>query len=208
MTGIFNFARTCALCVVTFGFISLFSSGRATTVVPPDFASMVKRAEVIFRGQVTGVKSEWTGEGSDRHIETYVTFEVARAIKGSPSSPYTLQFLGGTVGNQTLEVDDVPKFAVGDITLLFVEHNGTQFAPLVGIMYGYYKIESDAKSGQPSVIKFDGHPLHGTAELDQMHQMAVASAGVQSAAATTASGPAMKLSDFETKIQANLAAGH
>src|SRR5437016_11919094 len=86
----------------------------ATTVIPPSFDELVSRAEIIFQGSVTDVRSEWTGEGAQRHIMSYVTLKVEDVIKGIPDSTVTLHMLGGTVGGETLEVTDAPKFKIGD----------------------------------------------------------------------------------------------
>ena len=171
---------------------------RATTVIPPDFKTMVHRAEVIFRGKVTNVRSEWSGAGAQRCIVSYITFDVIKALKGTPATPYVLKMLGGTVGDQALEVSGAPTFAVGDTTLLFVEHNGTQFIPLVGIMHGYFKIGADAKTGDEIVLKSTGVPLQNTAEIDREHDVAVASIGT--AEPPTTAGASMKRSDFEAAI--------
>ena len=116
----------------------LFAFGNsihATTVIPPTFDELVSRAEIIFQGSVTDTRSQWIGEGAQRHIVTFVTFRVDDAIKGSPGASYTIRMLGGTVDGQTMEVSDAPKFKTGDRDFLFVEHNGQQFIPLVGIMH-------------------------------------------------------------------------
>src|SRR5215471_9049577 len=86
----------------------------ATTVIPPTFEQLVQQAELIFQGTVTDVKSVWEGEGAQRHIDTYVTFEVADSIKGDAGSSYTIRMLGGTVDDDTMLVTDTPKFSVGD----------------------------------------------------------------------------------------------
>jgi len=178
---------------------------RATMVIPPDFNSMVHRAEVIFRGKVTDVRSEWSGEGSQRCIVSYITFDVLKALKGKPASPYVMKMLGGTVADQTMEVSGAPKFAVGDETLLFVEHNGTQFIPLVGIMHGYFRVGKDAKTGDAIVLKFDGTPLQSTADIDRDHQAALASGGSKEVA-TPGAGAPMKQGDFEAAIQKTIGA--
>lgn len=112
------FLTVCAAFVLSFA--------HATTVVPPSFDELVANAEVIFQGTVTDVKSQWTGEGAERHIVTYITLNVEDALKGEPGATYTMRMLGGTVDGTTMEVSDVPKFKVGDRDILFVEHNGTQ----------------------------------------------------------------------------------
>ncbi len=115
----------------------------ATTVVPPTFDELVSRAEVILQGSVASVRSEWTGDGGNRRIISYVTFTSEDVIKGNAGATYTLRMLGGTVGDRTMEVTDAPKFVQGDRVILFVENNGTQFIPLVGIMHGCFRVQQD-----------------------------------------------------------------
>jgi hypothetical protein len=145
----------------------------ATTVIPPSFDELVSRAEMIFQGSVTGVRSEWTGEGAQRHIMSYVTLKVEDAIKGNPGSTVTLRMLGGTVGGETMEVTDAPKFTVGDRDILFVENNGTQFVPLVGIMHGRFRVKKDA-TGQEAVFTNEGSPLSDVSKLGKNEEAASA----------------------------------
>ena len=118
------------------------ASVRATTVIPPTFDQLVGDAELIFEGTVMDVRSQWTGAGAERHIMTQVTFRIEDAIKGAPGKSYTVQMLGGTVDGETMEVADAPRFKVGDRDILFVENNGTQFIPLVGIMHGRFHVQT------------------------------------------------------------------
>src|SRR5258706_313796 len=111
--------------------------------VPPTFEQLVQQAELIFQGTVTDVRSVWQGEGAQRHIDTYVRFQVDENVKGNATSSYTLRVLGGTVGDETMEVTDSPKFKVGDREILFVEHNNEQFGPLVGINHGHFRVQRD-----------------------------------------------------------------
>jgi hypothetical protein len=136
--------------------IFAFSTARATTVIPPTFDELVTKAELIFEGTVTDVKSQWVGEGAQRHIVSYVTVQVADSVKGNPGESYTLRMLGGTVGEDTMEVSDSPKFHVGDRDILFVENNGTQFIPLVGIMHGRFHVERDSATGADTVLTNGG----------------------------------------------------
>ena len=72
--------------------------------------------------------------------------------------------LGGTVGGETMEVADAPKFKVGDRDILFVENNGTQFVPLVGIMHGRFHAKKDT-TGQDTVFTDEGSPLSDVTQL-------------------------------------------
>lgn len=140
-------------------------STRATTVIPPSFDELVTRAEVIFQGTVTNVQSQWTGEGAERHIVTYVTLKVEDALKGDPGASYTVRMFGGTVDGTTMKVSDTPEFKVGDRDILFVEHNGSQFVPLVGIMHGRFRVQKDAARGADIVTKDSGAAVTDLAQL-------------------------------------------
>ena len=163
----------------------------ATTVIPPTFDELVTKAETIFEGTVTGMRSEWTGEGTNRHIVTYVTFKIQDAIKGAVGSEYTIRMFGGTVNGQTMEVSDAPKFKVGDRDILFVEHNGSQFIPLVGIMHGRFHVQSDAGANE-KITKDSGAAMANVAKLGQDEVAA-------------ANGPAMSKADFKAAVRQKLA---
>jgi hypothetical protein len=170
------------------------SSLDATTVIPPSFDELVSRAEVIFQGSVTDVRSQWVGEGGQRHIVTYVTFKVDDAIKGSPGATYTMRMLGGTVDGQTMEVTDSPKFKKGDRDFLFIEHNGQQFIPLVGIMHGRFHVAHE-QNGREIVAINSGEPLSDVASLGKEEH------GVSSEKA------ALSPSQFKAAIQGRIQAG-
>jgi hypothetical protein len=144
----------------------------ATTIIPPSFAQLVRQAELIFQGTVTDVKSMWAGQGAERHIETSVTFRVDDAIKGKSGASYSIFLLGGTLDGQTLEVTDTPKFKPGDRDIVFVEKNGEQFVPLVGIGFGRFRVERDAKSGREFISTGEGEPLEDVAKLGHAKQRA------------------------------------
>ena len=74
---------------------------------------------------------------------------------------------------------------------IFVEHNGSQFVPLVGIMHGRFHVQTDA-AGRETVVKDDGASLANVSKLGQDEN-----------AATT--GPALSAADFKTAIRQRLA---
>ena len=115
------------------------------------------------------------------------------AIKGSPGATYTMRMLGGTVDGQTMEVSDSPKFKKGDRDFLFVEHNGQQFIPLVGIMHGRFRVERE-QNGREIVATNSGEPLSDVASLGKEEH------GVSSAKA------ALSPSQFKAAIQGRIQA--
>lgn len=172
----------------------LFSLGfiaNATTVIPPRFDELVSRAQIIFEGEVTGLQSQWIGEGAQHRIVTFVTFKVNDTLKGEPGTTYSMRMLGGTVDGRTMEVSDAPKFKVGDHDLLFVENNGSQFIPLVGIQHGRFRIQKD-QSGRDTLLTGEGQPLTDVNQLGGDEQ-AVAHAKAS-----------LSLNDFKTAIQGRM----
>jgi len=139
---------------------------RATTVEPPAFTELVGEADAIYRGHVTAITARRVAApGGASVIKTFVTFAVDRAIKGSAQSEVVLQFLGGTVGDDTLAVSGMPQFAVGEREILFVQKNGTQFCPLVRMVHGRYRLQHDAASGRDYVARDNRAPLNDVADV-------------------------------------------
>ena len=148
------------LATVFAGAASLF----ATTVIPPTFDQLVDQAEVIFHGTVAKVDSQWIGEGAQRHIVSYITFKVKDPLKGAPGQTYTMRAFGGTVDGETMLIGDAPTFQVGDEDFVFVENNGKQVIPLVGMMHGRFHVRKDA-SGNEMVTTNEDEPLRDVAAL-------------------------------------------
>ena len=122
-----------AVCATKWLFLT---SANATTVIPPTFEEMTDRADLVFAGKVLSSRSEWRSVGTKRVIFTLVEYETQDVLKGHGIKSVTLQFLGGTVGEVTMEVSGVTKFTVGERVILFVEKNGIQFCSLVGVFTG------------------------------------------------------------------------
>lgn len=172
----------------------LFSLGfiaNATTVIPPKFDELVSRAQVIFEGEVTGLHSQWIGEGAQHRIVTFVTFKVDDTLKGDPGTTYSMRMLGGTVDGRTMEVSDAPKFKVGDHDMLFVENNGSQFIPLVGIQHGRFRIQKD-QAGRDTLLTGEGRPLTDLNALGTNEET------------TASSKPALTLNDFKSAIRSQV----
>jgi hypothetical protein len=166
----------------------------ASTVIPPTFEQLVQQAELIFQGTVTDVRSVWEGEGAQRHIDTYVTFQIDDNVKGNTTSSYTIRMLGGTVGDETMEVTDSPKFTVGDREVLFVEHNNDQFVPLVGINHGHFRVQREEQTGHDIIMTGEGEAVRDLAQLGHNEE----------AATTNDAAEAVSLDDLKSAVQREL----
>lgn len=174
----------------------------AITAVDRDFDQLVTRADTVFKGTVTAKSSRWIGERETRHIATFVTFRVEETYKGTPAAEQTLRFLGGTVGEETMEVPDMPRFEVGQGAVLFVVGNGRQFCPLVGIAQGRFHVRRDDASGREQVFTDAGAPVADTREIGRAD-----ATGVPRLHRDAHPGaPAMTSEDFKAEILAKVAA--
>jgi hypothetical protein len=180
-----------------------FTRANATTVVPPAFEELVDRADLVFVGKVVGSEAEWRVAGTNQAIFTRVEFHTEEILKGSAAASVKLRFLGGTVGGVTLEVVAVPKFTAGDRVLLFVEGNGAQFCPLVGVYHGKFAVRKDDKRGRDIVFMHDGKPLRDVAEIGTGEG---AQFGPKRARLSIpADHDPMALDDFKARIRSHLA---
>ena len=176
-------------------------AARAITTIPRSFDELVARADTVFKGTVTGQSSRWIGEGARRHIDTFVTFQVQETYKGTPATEQTLRFAGGTVGDDTMEVPDLPKFTVGQKAVLFVVNNGKQFCPLVGVTQGRFRVVTEATTGRERVFTEGGSPVVRTAQLGKEDE----TGGPRVKSEDLPAAQAMTAEDFRSEILGKVA---
>ena len=176
-------------------------AARALPVLPRSFDELVERADTAFRGTGTAVSPQWIGEGSARHVVTFVTFRVEETYKGAAVPTQTLRFFGGTVDGTAMEVPEMPRFAIGQVAALFVTGNGKQFCPLVGVHQGRFHIIKDS-AGVERITTDDGSPVVRTAEIGRL--TADGTPVVRQHALAHEAG--MTLSDFCTEVRGVVAA--
>jgi hypothetical protein len=184
--------------------VALGATLDATTVVPPSFPELVAEADAIYRGEVTSVKARRVerpdGEGSV--IKTFVTFAVERVLKGPEQVEITLEFLGGTVGEESMTVTGMPKFNVGAREILFVQKNGVQFCPLVALTHGRYRVLRDEATEREHVARDNGVPLTDTAEVQL--PITTLPEPVRAASSASAMERALTPAAFEASIAAEV----
>ena len=165
--------------------LGLARAAAPTSVVAPTFDELVARAESVFLGRAVALRSTWVDSRAGRAIVTDVTFAIERTLKGTVYAERSLEFLGGTVGDDTLRVSGMPEFHVGDRDVLFVSETGRPISPLVGFTYGRFRVVRDSRTGTDLVRTHDGRPLGSVDEV-----------GNRSAPATVAPLRTLTLDDF------------
>jgi hypothetical protein len=180
--------------------LSLAPIAHATTVVPPSFPELVAEADGIYRGRVTSIQARRVPlpEGDGSVIKTFVTFNVERVLKGPEQAQLTLEFLGGTIGDESVTVSGMPKFNIGAREIVFVQKNGVQFCPLVAVMHGRYRVLRDEATAREHVARDNGVPLTDVSEVEL--PITTLPGPVRAASAATNSARALTPDAFEASI--------
>jgi hypothetical protein len=150
----------CALAIV-----AAAAPASSTTVTAPTFDELVQQSELVIVARVVATRSVWVNSRAGRSIVTDVTVSIERTLKGPTYAERSLEFLGGTVGEDTLHVDGMPEFHVGDRAVLFISEAGRPASPIVGFMYGRFPIVRDLTTGVDMVRTHDGRPLASTQDV-------------------------------------------
>lgn len=132
---------------------------RAVSVLPPNFTELVTGATQIARVRVIEITVRWDESAQGPVIHTYVKAETLNAIKGVSQGTITLRFLGGQIGDVSMQVADMPEFEVGQAYILFIAGNHQAFCPLLGVMHGSYPLVLDAATQSERVTRSNRQPL-------------------------------------------------
>ena len=141
----------------------------ATTVIAPDFETLVAQAGYVVRATVRSVDPQWRetrGQPGRRHIVSVIKLDVHEAIKGTPPRTLVLEALGGRIGEEELRIAGTPVFRPGEEGIYFV-HTERYFSPLVALQYGHYPVRRDARTGREQVLRANGRPLYHEQEVSQ-----------------------------------------
>lgn len=140
---------------------------QATTVLPPEFDTLVNRSDYVVRARVVAAEPHLTTTADRWKIHTLVTLEVLEVIAGEPPEKPVLRFLGGRVGERELVVDGVPQLHVGGESILFIRDNGRALCPLYAMVHGVYPVAEEPATKRRYVIRMDGQPLRDVTEVSR-----------------------------------------
>jgi hypothetical protein len=133
----------------------------ASSAVPLSLPQIVQSAGLIADATVRSVNSYWATPSGAQTLRTKVTFTVNQALKGDPGSTFTLEFLGGTVGEQSLTVEGVPQFQTGERYIIFSESpDKAVVCPILGLDQGALRVIHDQESNVDRVFRHWGQPVN------------------------------------------------
>jgi hypothetical protein len=153
--------RRSVVVLALFGLLA--ASVDATTVAPLSFEQLVTESAAVVYGRVTGVRSQWTADR--RFIESVVSIEVIKGMKGSAADSISFTVPGGQVGRYLNVIPGAPMFAPGDLAVFFLTVHGARLPVTTGLTQGIYRVQRDASSGAmlvtPPVVDTVGRVVRG-----------------------------------------------
>ena len=134
---------------------------QAVTVVPLSFEELVRQSSAVIYARVVDVRGQWTDDR--RSIDSLVTVEVIKGLKGTSASELTVTVPGGQVGRYVNLLPGAPTFTRGDLTVLFLTARGARLPVTTGFTQGVYRVIRDASSGvtlvAPPAVEPAGKPI-------------------------------------------------
>jgi hypothetical protein len=116
-----------------------------------NFNWLVQNSPFIFVGRVSGTKAEKDTKGL---LITRNKFAVEKVIIGdSKAQVVTLTTLGGTVGEESTRVSNMPEFMANQTYVVFTDLKRTVYNPITGNRYGVFLVHNDA------IYTYDGRAL-------------------------------------------------
>jgi subtilase family serine protease len=135
------------------------SPKKAEAVLAPDydFSSAVLKADLIVEGMVTEARSRWIDNPNGKNIFTFVRIRVDRLIKGNPiAEDVEFRVMGGTVGDITQTVSDMPAFHPGEEAIVLLSsQQGEPYILNALPGYGKVSVEKGKVSYSGSVLSVD-----------------------------------------------------
>jgi hypothetical protein len=165
----------------TIGLAATMALAASATMVPRlSLEEMVDRSELIVRGRSVRTWSAWDAKG--QFIWTHNEIEVAETWKGGPGARVIVSEIGGTVGDDAMQVEGVPQYQAGEEVVLFLYRTPIGYWRARGMGQGKFRVAAGGKvrtqTGGAALIAPTGAVHRGTdlgqldgASLDQLRSL-------------------------------------
>jgi hypothetical protein len=124
----------------------LASPVAAVTVAPLSFEQLVRGSSAVIFGRVIDVRAQWTEDR--RHVESLVTVDVLKGMKGSHGEQLTLMVPGGQLGRYVNLIPGAPSLTPGDLAVFFLTGRAPRLPVVTGFTQGIYRVQRGGRSGE------------------------------------------------------------
>ena len=121
----------------------------ALTVAPITFEELVHEASAVVYARVAGVRGQWAQDR--RSIDSLVTLEALRYLKGDFGGSVVIRLPGGESGGIVQVIPGAPVLREGDLVVLFLAGRGPAIPGPVGLSQGVFRVAHDGRTGQSLV---------------------------------------------------------
>ena len=146
--------------------------------IPSPFAPlgiqrMSELATQVVAGTIERMESTWNHDHS--RIYTRVTMRVERVLSGQAGGRIVFRVPGGTVGDTTVVVSEMPHFRVGEHTVVFLRGSRGRLPSVLGGVEGKMPL-ARAEDGSlsllfPIQLASDGDASAATHELEDLESL-------------------------------------
>ncbi len=112
----------------------------AATLIPLNFEQLVTNSAAVVLGRVLEVRGEFVSGG--RGIESIVTVDVLKGLKGSAAETMQFTVPGGRAGRYLNLIPGTPVFEAGDLAVIFLTSRGARLPVTTGLTQGVYRVHN------------------------------------------------------------------
>ena len=118
---------------------------QAIIVMPMTFEELVGEATAVVYARVAEVRGRWTADRG--RIESVVTLEALRYLKGNLGDQIAMRVPGGEAGGFVNVIPGAPVLREGDLVVLFLAARGPAILTPVGLTQGVFRVIVDPRAG-------------------------------------------------------------
>lgn len=134
----------------------------ATTVLTMNFEELVRGADGVVLGTVEAIRAVRDRQGNNN---TFVTLGELKVLTGRyEGERLVLQFEGGMIGTEVVEIVGSPQFLEQERVILFIRGNGEEIVPILGWDQGVFRIVRDPITGAEGISDAMGNRVFGIRE--------------------------------------------
>jgi hypothetical protein len=121
------------------------AAASAVLVVPMTFEQLVEEAAAVVYARVRDVRGQWTVDR--RSIDSVITLEPLRYIKGNLGESIALRLPGGEAGGRLQVIPGAPVLKAGELVVVFLKARGPAMLTTLGLGQGIFRVARDARTG-------------------------------------------------------------
>jgi hypothetical protein len=133
------------MCLVLLLAVSTLARLEAMLVVPMTFEQLVDEAAAVVYARVSDVRGQWTSDR--RSIDSVVTLEALRYLKGGLGDALALRLPGGEANGVINVIPGAPVLHEGELVVLFLKAQGPAIPTTLGMGQGVFRVRRDSGTG-------------------------------------------------------------